>query len=72
MATYLAYTHRLLKQFKTYQIQQLPRSDNNCADALSQLASTIDDQVRHHVPIKVLTWRSTTEAEVHDFRQDPC
>ncbi|CAL8135699.1 unnamed protein product [Prunus armeniaca] len=71
MAAYLAQTRRLLDKFKTYQIRQIPRSENSHVDALSRLASTIDDCVRCHVPIEVLTWRSTHEAEVNTIRQGP-
>lgn len=48
MATYLVQTRRLLDQFNVYQIQQIPRSENNHANALSRLASAIDDRVRRH------------------------
>ncbi|CAL2266548.1 unnamed protein product [Prunus armeniaca] len=71
MVAYLAHTHRLLKQFSTYQIRQIPRSENNQANALSRLASVIDDRVGHHIPIEVLTRSSTTEAEIHDVWQNP-
>ncbi|CAL8132452.1 unnamed protein product [Prunus armeniaca] len=71
MATYLAQTRRLLKQFKTYYIRQIPRSENSHADALSRLASAIDDCVGRHVPIEVLVRWSTTEANVNTVRQDP-
>ncbi|CAL2245632.1 unnamed protein product [Prunus armeniaca] len=54
MAAYLAQTRRLLKQFKTYYIRQIPRSENSHADALCRLASAIDDRVGRHVPIEVL------------------
>lgn len=71
MAAYLTQTRRLLNQFKTYYIRQIPRSENNHADALSRLASAIDDRVGHHVPIEVLARRSTTEDDVNNVRQDP-
>ncbi|CAL8117033.1 unnamed protein product [Prunus armeniaca] len=71
MAAYLAQTRRLLKRFKTYYICQVPRSENSHADALSRLASAIDDCAGRHVPIEVLTRRSTTEADVNTIRRDP-
>ncbi|CAL8994056.1 unnamed protein product [Prunus brigantina] len=55
MAAYLAQTRRLLNWFKTYYIRQIPRSENSHADALSRLASAIDDRVGRHVPIEILT-----------------
>ncbi|XP_016647090.1 PREDICTED: uncharacterized protein LOC107880326 [Prunus mume] len=71
MAAYLTQTRRLLKRFKTYYICQVPISENSHADALSRLASTIDNRVGRHVPIKVLARRSTAEADVNTIRQDP-
>ncbi|CAL2257641.1 unnamed protein product [Prunus armeniaca] len=71
MTAYLAQTCRLLKQFKSYYIYQVPRSENSHADALSRLASAIDDRVGHHVPKEVLARRSTAEADVNTVRQDP-
>ncbi|XP_016648932.1 PREDICTED: uncharacterized protein LOC107880908 [Prunus mume] len=70
IAAYLAQTCRLLKQFKTYYIRQVPRSENSHADALSRLASAIDDRIGRHVPIEVLAQRSTAEADVNTVRQD--
>ncbi|CAL9017964.1 unnamed protein product [Prunus brigantina] len=71
MAAYLAQTRRLLSQFKTYHIKQIPRSENSHADALSRLASAIDDRIGRHVPVEVLARRSTTEAEINTVGQDP-
>ncbi|CAL8993374.1 unnamed protein product [Prunus brigantina] len=71
MAAYLAWARRLLSQFKTYHIRQIPRSENSHADALSRLASAIDDRIGRHVPVEVLARRSTTEAELNTVRQDP-
>ncbi|CAL9024301.1 unnamed protein product [Prunus brigantina] len=71
MTAYLAQTRRLLSQFKTYYIRQIPRSENSHADALSRLASAIDNRVGRHVPIEILARRSTAEAGVNTLRQDP-
>ncbi|CAL2271180.1 unnamed protein product [Prunus armeniaca] len=71
MAAYLAQTCRLLEQFKTYYIRQIPRSENSHTDTLSRLASAIDDRVGRHVPIEVLARWSTTEVDVNTVRQDP-
>ncbi|CAL9009289.1 unnamed protein product [Prunus brigantina] len=71
MAAYLAQTRRLLSQFKTYHIRQIPRSENSHADALSRLASAIDDRIGRHVPVEVLARRSTTEADINTIQQDP-
>ncbi|BFG25370.1 hypothetical protein CerSpe_116440 [Prunus speciosa] len=71
MAAYLTHARRLLHHFAVYQVQQIPRSENSHADALSRLASAIDDNVGRHVPIEILARRSTAETEVHAVRQDP-
>ncbi|KAL6288531.1 hypothetical protein ACE6H2_006041 [Prunus campanulata] len=71
MAAYLTHARRLLHHFDAYQVQQIPRSENSHADALSRLASAIDDNVGRHVPIEILARRSTAEAEIHAVRQDP-
>ncbi|CAL8167674.1 unnamed protein product [Prunus armeniaca] len=71
MSAYLVQTRRLLKQFKTYYIRQVPRSENSHADALSRLASAIHDRVDRRVPIEVLARWSTAEADVNTVRQDP-
>ena len=71
MAAYLAQAHRLLKQFSTYQIQQVPRSKNNHVDALSLLASIIDDRIGRRVPVKILAQSSMTEAEICAVQQNP-
>ncbi|XP_021817133.1 uncharacterized protein LOC110759389 [Prunus avium] len=71
MAAYLTHARRLLQHFAAYQVQQIPRSENSHADALSRLASAIDDNVGRHVPIEILARRSTSEAEVHAVQQDP-
>ncbi|CAL8175951.1 unnamed protein product [Prunus armeniaca] len=68
MVAYLVQTCRLLDQFNAYQIRQIPRSENNHADALSRLASAIDDHVGRHVLVEVLNRMSTTEAEVNVVR----
>ncbi|CAL8152094.1 unnamed protein product [Prunus armeniaca] len=52
-------------------VNQVPRSENSHADALSRLASATDTRVGRHVPIDVLARRSTTEADVNTVRQDP-
>ncbi|CAL2270944.1 unnamed protein product [Prunus armeniaca] len=51
--------------------QKVPRSENSHADALSRLASTIDDRVGRRAPFEVLALRSTAEADVNTVRQDP-
>ncbi|CAL8135404.1 unnamed protein product [Prunus armeniaca] len=53
-------------------VNQVPRSENSHTDALSRLASAIDDRVGRHVPIEVLARRSTAKANINTVRQDPC
>ncbi|XP_021802905.1 uncharacterized protein LOC110746996, partial [Prunus avium] len=63
MAAYLTHARRLLHHFPAYQVQQIPRSENSHADALSRLASAIDDNIGRHVPIEILSRRSTADTE---------
>ncbi|CAL9021230.1 unnamed protein product [Prunus brigantina] len=43
MSAYLSAAHQLLRKFQAYEIRQIPRSENSHADALSRLASAIND-----------------------------
>ncbi|CAL2270293.1 unnamed protein product [Prunus armeniaca] len=71
MAAYLVQTRRLLDPFNAYQIRQIPKYENNHVDALSRLASAIDDRAGRHLPVEVLARRSTIEDEVNVVRQNP-
>ncbi|CAL8112768.1 unnamed protein product [Prunus armeniaca] len=51
------------KKFQAYEIRQIPRSENSHADALSRLASAINDKIGRKVPVEILSQPSTTDAE---------
>ncbi|XP_008239189.1 PREDICTED: uncharacterized protein LOC103337802 [Prunus mume] len=73
MSAYLSAAHQLLQKFQAYEIRQIPRSENNHADALSRLASAINDKIGRKVPVEILSRPSTTAAEVCTVRyEDTC
>ncbi|XP_016648937.1 PREDICTED: uncharacterized protein LOC107880912 [Prunus mume] len=47
-----------------YEIRQIPRAKTSHADALSRLASAINDKIERKVPVEILSQPSTTAAEV--------
>ncbi|CAL9017856.1 unnamed protein product, partial [Prunus brigantina] len=70
MSAYLSAAHQLLHKFQAYEIQQIPRSENSHADALSRLASAINDKIGRKVPVEILSQPSTTMAEVCTVRYE--
>ncbi|CAL8083100.1 unnamed protein product [Prunus armeniaca] len=60
MSAYLSAAHKLLQKFQAYEIRQIPRSENSHADALSRLASAINDKIGRNVPVEILSQPSTT------------
>nr|XP_011459735.1 PREDICTED: uncharacterized protein LOC105350069 [Fragaria vesca subsp. vesca] len=61
MAAYLSKVKALLLSFMSYNIVQIPREQNEWADALARLASTIDRNVERHTPIEYLNKPSIKE-----------
>ena len=61
--TYLEIARRLLKKFKGYKITQIPREENERADALSKLASATNCVGSKTVPIAHLAMPSTVKSE---------
>ncbi|CAL2239815.1 unnamed protein product [Prunus armeniaca] len=59
---------QLLQKFQAYEIRQINRSENSHADALSRLASAINDRIRRTMPVEILSHPSTTTAEVCTVR----
>ncbi|CAL2227550.1 unnamed protein product [Prunus armeniaca] len=55
MSAYLSASHQLLQKFQAYEIWQIPRSENSHADALSRLASAINDKIGRKVPVEILS-----------------
>ncbi|CAL2247787.1 unnamed protein product [Prunus armeniaca] len=70
MSAYLSAAHQLLEKFQAYKIRQIPRSENSHADALSRLASAINDKIGRKVPVEILSQPSTTAAEVCTVRYE--
>ncbi|CAL8098920.1 unnamed protein product [Prunus armeniaca] len=70
MSAYLSATHQLLQKFQAYEIRQIPRLENSHADALSRLASAINDKIGRKVPVEILSQPSTTAAEVCTIRYE--
>ncbi|CAL8990397.1 unnamed protein product [Prunus brigantina] len=70
MAAYLSASHQLLQKFQAYEIRHIPRSENSHADALSRLASVINDKIGRKVPVEILSQPSTTVAEVCTVRYE--
>ncbi|CAL2239707.1 unnamed protein product [Prunus armeniaca] len=70
MSAYLLAAHQLLKKFQAYEIRQIPRSENSHTDALSRLASAINDKIGRKVPVKILSQPSTTAVEVCTVRYE--
>ncbi|CAL2266448.1 unnamed protein product [Prunus armeniaca] len=70
MSAYLSAAHQLLQKFQAYEIRQIPRSENSHADALSRLASAINDKIGRKVPVEILSHPSTTAAEVCTVRYE--
>ncbi|KAK0594753.1 hypothetical protein LWI29_000130 [Acer saccharum] len=63
MIAYLDIAKRLLKKFKAYRISQIPREENEKADALSKLASATTSIRSKAIPVAHLTKPSTAEPE---------
>ncbi|CAL9012268.1 unnamed protein product, partial [Prunus brigantina] len=70
MSAYLSAAHQLLHKFQAYEIRQIPRSENSHADALSRLASAINDKIGRKVPVEILSQPSTTTTEVCTVRYE--
>ncbi|XP_024027555.1 uncharacterized protein LOC112093419 [Morus notabilis] len=62
MAAYLKKVKEALEKFMAYDIQQVPRTENSNADALTRLATSKDTELLKLVPVEVLK-ASTTEGK---------
>ncbi|KAK0572787.1 hypothetical protein LWI29_037332 [Acer saccharum] len=74
MIAYLDIAKRLLKKFKAYRISQIPREENEKADALSKLASATTSIRSKAIPVAHLTKPSTAESEeiiIAEIRPSP-
>nr|GEX94240.1 reverse transcriptase domain-containing protein [Tanacetum cinerariifolium] len=64
MVKYLEIVKSLVSGFTTFSINQVPRSKNKKADALSKIASTSFAHLSKQVPVEVLQDKSIKEKEV--------
>nr|GEU88915.1 reverse transcriptase domain-containing protein [Tanacetum cinerariifolium] len=64
MIQYLEKSKALITGFKTFSIEQVPRSENKKADALSKIASTSFAHLTKHVLVEVLKEKSIDEKEI--------
>ncbi|CAL9024921.1 unnamed protein product [Prunus brigantina] len=70
MSAYLSAAHQLLQKFQAYEIRQIPRLENSHVDALSRLASAINDKIERKVPVEILSQPSMITAEVCAVRYE--
>ncbi|XP_004301972.1 PREDICTED: uncharacterized protein LOC101291061 [Fragaria vesca subsp. vesca] len=63
MAAYLIKVKSLLSCFTSYDVVQIPREQNERADALARLASAIDCNVGKHIPIEYMNKPSIEEEQ---------
>ncbi|XP_022150037.1 uncharacterized protein LOC111018309 [Momordica charantia] len=61
---YLIKVRSHLAQFKTYEVNQVPRSENSNADALAKLASAYEIDLARSVPVEILDNPSILESDV--------
>ena len=63
MKKYLGIVESLVDKFESFEIKQISREDNQQADALANLESTLDANQDKHIPLYFLT---TSELESSD------
>ncbi|XP_022150100.1 uncharacterized protein LOC111018362 [Momordica charantia] len=64
MEKYLSKVRSHLAQFRTYEVSQVPRSENSNADALAKLASAYETDLARSVPVEILDSPSILEPDV--------
>lgn len=52
MDAYLKVVQELSKDFKSFELTKIPRSDNTMADALAALTSTFDPHLNRIIPVE--------------------
>ncbi|GJX04789.1 reverse transcriptase domain-containing protein [Tanacetum coccineum] len=70
MVQYLDKVKTLAKSFKEFSIEQIPRSENKKADALSKIASTSFAHLNKQVLIEELKEKSINEKEILDVVEE--
>ncbi|CAL2237119.1 unnamed protein product [Prunus armeniaca] len=71
MIAYLQHTRHLLTTFNVYLIGQVPRSENNHADALARLASAMEQGIGRNIHIEFLDQPSTWAPLIFTLPADP-
>lgn len=61
MTAYLARAKLLLSKFSSYEVTQIPRAQNERADKLARLTSSIDSNIERSIPIEYLDEPSIKE-----------
>ncbi|XP_010496968.1 PREDICTED: uncharacterized protein LOC104773993 [Camelina sativa] len=69
MARYLSVVKELIKAFGSCKISQIPREENNHADALANLGSALKTDTSVNVPLLILQW-PTTKKDIE--KQESC
>ncbi|XP_022149378.1 uncharacterized protein LOC111017809 [Momordica charantia] len=64
MEKYLTKVRSHLAQLKTYEVNQVPRSENSNADALAKLASAYETDLARSVPVEILDNPSILEPDL--------
>ncbi|XP_022152233.1 uncharacterized protein LOC111020002 [Momordica charantia] len=67
MEKYLSKVRSHLTQFETYEVSQVPRSENSNADALAKLASAYETDLARSVPVEILDNPSILDPEVMEI-----
>ncbi|KAL5560184.1 hypothetical protein UlMin_036395 [Ulmus minor] len=73
MASYLEKVKKVLNQFDTVTVMQVPRAENVNADALAHLATGLEERLLKMVPIEILESPSIDKPEqVRSIVARPC
>ncbi|XP_022151715.1 uncharacterized protein LOC111019628 [Momordica charantia] len=67
MEKYLSRVRSHLAQFETYEVSQVPRSENSNADALAKLASAYETDLARSVPVEILDNPSILDPDVMEI-----
>ncbi|XP_022157610.1 uncharacterized protein LOC111024267 [Momordica charantia] len=66
MEKYLSKVRSHLAQFKTYEVNQVPRLENSNVDALAKLASAYETDLARSIPVEILDNPSILEPDIMD------
>lgn len=67
---YREHVIKLIKNFKTFEIQRIPREENTKADAACKLASLTFPHVTSHVLVEILKKKSIEMEEVNSIVEE--